>query len=92
MEDKNGGWSFWAHYELWVRQPLAFIGNVDAIFTDCLCTIFPAAHKYCSLIRKEGGLALLEELVANPRTRPRIRELAEKTLGTCRFHLMETHE
>lgn len=46
-----------------------------------LTQVYPG--KYCPLVREEGGLEMLEQLMQNPRPYPRIHELAKLIIYHC---------
>lgn len=46
-----------------------------------LTTVYP--NKYCSLVESEGGLAILEEVLADPRPYQNIKDLAKIVIQKC---------
>lgn len=52
-----------------------------------LTQVYPG--KYCPLVREEGGLEMLEQLMKNPRLYPRIHELAKLIIHHCCNHETE---
>ncbi|KAH9360077.1 hypothetical protein HPB48_006674 [Haemaphysalis longicornis] len=55
------------HWAVWA------LANLTHVYPD----------KYCPLVREEGGLEMLEELVQNPGPYPRIHELAQLITQRC---------
>lgn len=58
------------HWAVWA------LANLTHVYPD----------KYCPLVREEGGLEMLEELVQNPGPYPRIHELAQLITQRCDRH------
>ncbi|KAL1424380.1 hypothetical protein MTO96_020172 [Rhipicephalus appendiculatus] len=52
-----------------------------------LTQVYPV--KYCRLVREEGGLEMLEQLMQTPRPYPRIHELAKLIIYHCSNHQTE---
>lgn len=52
------------------------------IYTKTMNNFF-AAHKYCILVIREGGLVKLNALVSDPRPYERIKELAHIVIENC---------
>uniref|UniRef100_A0A1E1XI19 Protein zer-1 homolog n=1 Tax=Amblyomma aureolatum TaxID=187763 RepID=A0A1E1XI19_9ACAR len=55
------------HWAVWA------LANLTQVYPD----------KYCPLVREEGGLEMLQELMKNPRPYPRIHELAQLIIEQC---------
>lgn len=46
--------------------------------------VFVLAEKYCTLIEKENGLILLQELIQHPKPPASVKQLATIVLENCR--------
>ncbi|KAJ3660871.1 hypothetical protein Zmor_005300 [Zophobas morio] len=72
-------WAVWALANLTKVYRKWFKGRVCAGYS-----VFVSAEKYCSLIEKEGGLVLLQELIDHPLPPLPVKNLAAMVIENCR--------
>lgn len=48
------------------------------------------AEKYCALVESEGGIQLLQQLLAHPAPYATVKELAQLVINNCAAHAART--